>query len=142
MKYAESRIEESTVIQSLSRGCIFCLFVGQNAFVQLLFTQHWAFLGSLGQGKKEGSAWFAPVAGIGSLSSTLAASTVGPMAEMLSLPGLLLFSALVVGLSGVAAELAYAMAEKVRMIWKLLLLLHKCIVSSLIACNNTNVERL
>lgn len=115
MGYTQSRAEEESLfIQNISRTCIFLLFVSQNAFVQLLFTQHWAFLGSLGKGSKDGSAWFAPVAGIGSVSSTLAASAVGSMADAFSLPGLLLFAAVIMLSSGVAADFAYAMAEKVR----------------------------
>jgi hypothetical protein len=114
MGYTESRAgEESRLLQNVSRICIFLLFVSQNAFVQLLFTQHWAFLGSLGRGKKEGSAWFAPVAGIGSLSSTLAASAVGSMADAFTLPGLLIFASIIMLASGAAADFAYTMAEKV-----------------------------
>jgi hypothetical protein len=113
MRYVESSEEDSSFLHTLSRICIFTLFVSQNALVQLLFTQHWAFLGSLGQGKKD-SAWFAPVAGLGSLSSTLAASAVGPVADTLTLPGLLLMASFIMLLSGAAAEFAYVMAEKVR----------------------------
>jgi hypothetical protein len=114
MRYAESSDDTFLLLKPLSKTCIFILFVSQNALVQLLFTQHWAFLGTLGQGKKEASAWFAPVAGIGSVASTLAASAVGPMAEVLTLPGLLMAAALTMVLSGVGAEVAFVMAEKVR----------------------------
>ena len=114
MRYAESSDAKSLFLKPLSRICIFILFVSQNALVQLLFTQHWAFLGTLGQGTKEASAWFAPVAGIGSLASTVAASAVGPMAEVLTLPGLLLAAALTMVLSGIGAEFAFVMAVKVR----------------------------
>jgi ATP/ADP translocase len=115
MRYVESKISESTApLHSLSRACIFFLFISENAFVQLLFTQHWAFLGSIGQGKKEGSVWFAPVAGIGSLSSTLAASAVGRMVEVFSLSGVLILSSFIMLMSGASAEYAYIMAEKVR----------------------------
>ena len=93
--------------------CVFALFVTQNSLVQLLYTQHWAFIGSIGHGKKEGSIWFAPIAGIGSLASTLAASAVGSTADMITLPGLLLVAAMFMVLSGFAAESAYYMAEKV-----------------------------
>lgn len=99
-------------MNALSKVCIFFLFVSQNALVQLLFTQHWAFLGSIGHGTKEGSIWFAPVAGIGSLASTLAASAVGPVADVVTLPGLLVVAAVTMILSGMGAEFAYQMAEK------------------------------
>ena len=114
MRYAESSDDKTLFLKTVSKICIFVLFVSQNALVQLLFTQHWAFLGTLAQGKKDSSAWFAPVAGIGSLASTVAASAVGPMADVLTLPGLLLSAALTMVLSGVAAEFAFVMAEKVR----------------------------
>lgn len=114
MRFAESSIAESSSVTALSKGCIFLLFVSQNALVQLLFTQHWAFIGSIGHGTKEGSVWFAPVAGIGSLASTLAASAVGTMADTVTLPGMLIVAALTMILSAMGAEFAYQMAEKVR----------------------------
>ena len=85
------------------------LFVSQNALVQLLFTQHWAFLGSIPTNNKS---WFAPIAGIGSLSSTLAASSVGMLAKILDLWGLLVAAAFVIGFSGICAEQAYRIAEQ------------------------------
>lgn len=56
-----------------SRALVFLLFVYQNSSVQLLYTQHWSFLGSV-LTEQEGAVWFAPIAGLGSVSSTLAVS--------------------------------------------------------------------
>jgi ATP/ADP translocase len=101
--------ESSPLHFRLSQGTALILFITQNALVQLLFTQHWAFLGSM---QTDNKSWFAPIAGIGSLSSTLAASSVGVLASYLNLWGLLLAAALVIGSSGICAEQAYRIAER------------------------------
>ena len=80
--------------QQLSQGTAIILFISQNALVQLLFTQHWAFLGSIQTNSKS---WFAPIAGIGSLSSTLAAASVGLLAKHIDLWGLLVTASILIG---------------------------------------------
>lgn len=56
--------------------------------------------------------WLAPIAGIGSLSSTLAASSVGVLVPYVNLGGLLLVAALAIGISGICADQAYRIAER------------------------------
>ena len=95
--------------QQISQVTAIVLFVSQNALVQLLFTQHWAFLGSIQTNTKS---WFAPIAGIGSLSSTLAAASVGVLAQHIDLQGLLVTAAILIGASGICANRAYEIAEQ------------------------------
>jgi hypothetical protein len=118
IQYVEWKYDaESDWLRSLSKLCVFALFVIQNALVQLLFTQHWAFIGSMAQQKHPSSqnfsSWIAPVAGMGSMASTLAASAVGPLADYVSLSGLLVFASILLTLSGIAADWSYSIAEKV-----------------------------
>jgi hypothetical protein len=60
-----------TRLSYLYKSVVFTLLVFQNSNVQLLFTQHWSFLGSV-LSSSEASIWFAPIAGVGSITSTLA----------------------------------------------------------------------
>jgi ATP/ADP translocase len=103
----------------ISKWTAFALFVIQNGFVQLLYTQHWSFLGSMNQNEDgtalsdaKSSAWFSPVAGIGSGSSTLAAYTVTHLVDRVGLSGLLWLAAGGICVSVYFAELAYSVAEK------------------------------
>jgi len=68
-----------SVITHLSycyKGILFLLLVVQNSNVQLLFTQHWSYLGSV-LCTSEANIWFAPIAGVGSIASTLAVRMIG-----------------------------------------------------------------
>eukprot|EP00543_Licmophora_paradoxa_P006707 CAMPEP_0202444332 /NCGR_PEP_ID=MMETSP1360-20130828/3453_1 /ASSEMBLY_ACC=CAM_ASM_000848 /TAXON_ID=515479 /ORGANISM="Licmophora paradoxa, Strain CCMP2313" /LENGTH=422 /DNA_ID=CAMNT_0049060305 /DNA_START=72 /DNA_END=1337 /DNA_ORIENTATION=- len=112
MGIVEPKVNESVLLRNFSKWFLFALFVIQNGFVQLLFTQHWSFLGSLGSDQKDGSAWFAPVAGFGSAASTLAAFAVKPLSIALTLPGLLFVSSLLILMSAFCADFAYDVAEK------------------------------
>ena len=95
-----------------SRTLLFALFVFQSANVQFLYTQHWSFLGSI-LTPEEGKVWFAPIAGIGSITSTLAASQVSHLVEKIGLIGLLCTAALVIGSSAIFADAAYKVATEV-----------------------------
>lgn len=85
----------------------------QSANVQFLYTQHWSFLGSI-LTPEEGKVWFAPIAGIGSITSTLAASHVSIMVEKIGLIGLLCAAGLIIGSSAIFADAAYKVAKEVR----------------------------
>ena len=95
-----------------SRTLLFALFVFQSANVQFLYTQHWSFLGSI-LTPEEGKVWFAPIAGIGSITSTIAASQVSHLVEKIGLIGLLCTAALVIGSSAIFADAAYKVATEV-----------------------------
>jgi len=90
---------------------VFGLFVYQNASVQLLCNQHWGYLGSV-LTAREGSTWFAPVAGLGSISSALAAGNVSKLVERVGLNGLLYLGGWTVLLSAWFADGAYEIAEE------------------------------
>lgn len=70
-----------------------------------------SFVGSVLK-PKEGKFWFAPIAGVGSIMSTLSAANVSSFANKVGLPGLLLCASLAIGFSGVLGNLAYEIAAK------------------------------
>lgn len=90
---------------------IFLLNVIEAGFVPLLYTQHWSFLGSICD--QEGAVWFAPIAGLGSIASTLAAAAVSPLVDRVGLTGLLWISCFFLGASGIMADDAYRIAQLV-----------------------------
>lgn len=94
----------------ISKFLLFTLFVLENCFVQLLFTQHWAFMSSV-QTKEEAAFWFAPIAGIGSIASTAAAFTVSPLIDHVGLAALLILSGAFMGVSAYFAMDSYGIAE-------------------------------
>lgn len=52
------------------------LFVFREAYVQLLATQHWSFMGSV-LNSSQGATWFGPIAGASSVSSAVAGYAIG-----------------------------------------------------------------
>ena len=111
IRLLDDSLNENELFQALSRTIIFLLNVGSNGFVQLLYTQHWSFLGSIC--KKEGAVWFAPIAGLGSVASTAAAVAVSPLVDNIGLTGLLLSSSLFLFASSSFADDAYRIAHVV-----------------------------
>jgi len=106
-----SSITSTTIYHQISKGTLWIMFVLQNAFVQILYTQHWSFLGSI-QTSEEAAVRFAPIAGVGSIFSTIAACLVSPLVECIGLTGLLYCAALGIGISAVCADWAYNFSEK------------------------------
>ena len=74
--------------------------------VQLLCTQHWSFLSSISS-----EVWFAPIAGLGSLASTIAAMAVSPLIGHIGLTGLLWTSSIILLLTAWIADDAYRIAH-------------------------------
>ena len=105
----------------ISRVFLFCVFIFENCFVQLLFTQHWAFMSSV-QTREEAAVWFAPIAGIGSIASTAAAFTVAPVTDSLGLASLLMLAGLFMLFSAFFAMDAYRISAEVRVLSLLSLL--------------------
>jgi hypothetical protein len=97
----------------ITRLGLFVLFVVQNSFVQLLHTQHWSFLSSIVPAQ-EGSVWFAPLSGLGSLASTMAGFAVTPLLHRYGFTGLLWVASLCLWSAAWCSEQAYEMAEQVR----------------------------
>jgi len=106
-----SNVTSTTIYHQISKGTLWIMFVLQNAFVQLLYTQHWSFLGSI-QTSEEAAVRFAPIAGVGSIISTIAACLVSPLVERIGLTGLLYCAALGLAISAVCADWAYNLSEK------------------------------
>jgi len=97
-------------VKAWSRPLLFALFVFQNAYVQLLYNQHWAFISSV-LTPEEGNRVFAPIAGLGSIGSTLAAGMVSVFVARLGLIGLLHVSGASYIVSAILADVAFGMAR-------------------------------
>ena len=91
---------------------VFLLFVFQSANVQFLFTQHWSFVSSV-LSPSEGRVWFAPMAGVGSITSTISASQVKTVIDHVGLMGCLGLASGIIGISSCFSDMAYRIAEKV-----------------------------
>ena len=97
-------------VKSWSRPLLFILFVFQNAYVQLLYNQHWAFISTV-LTAEEGLRLFAPIAGLGSIGSTLAAGLVSVFVERMGLIGLLHLAGASYIVSALLADAAFEMAR-------------------------------
>ncbi|KAL3787570.1 hypothetical protein HJC23_000058 [Cyclotella cryptica] len=98
-------------VLTLSQPTLFLLFVFQNAYVQLLYNQHWAFISSV-LTPDEGTQAFAPIAGLGSIGSTLAAGMVSTLVERFGLIRLLYMAGALFVMSAVFADVAFGLARK------------------------------
>lgn len=92
---------------------IFFLFMYQNSYVGLLQTQYWSFIGSL-LSPAEGKVYFAPISGVSSITSTIAAAMVSRIVVKVGLQGLLMGGALSLIASAFLADKAYQISEEVR----------------------------
>jgi ATP/ADP translocase len=99
------------VWRRMAQATIFSLNVAQSSFVQLLYTQHWSFIGSVSKELEDATVWFAPIAGLGSIASTLAALGVPFVVQQSGLTGSLGVSSLLILVSGIASDLAYRLAH-------------------------------
>lgn len=104
-----SENDDDVSAASLRRWCVFALFVFQNSYVHLLSTQHWAFLSSL-LTSEEGSLYFAPIAGLASVTATASAATVSRVRDV-SAAGLLSVGGASLLLSASLSDRAYAWSE-------------------------------
>eukprot|EP00978_Attheya_sp_CCMP212_P026089 scaffold85134_cov51-Attheya_sp.AAC.3 len=87
------------------------LFLAWNAYAHLLYTQHWSFIGSV-LTPSQGATWFASIAGMSSITSTLAGSAVSRLVNRIGLTGLLEGTAICLVLSLLCADFAYSIAER------------------------------
>lgn len=94
----------------MTRCIVGALFVFRESYVQLLTSQHWSFISSI-LTPNESSRWFAPISGLTSVTSALAAAGVGKMSALVGLQGVLLIAAVVLGGSVVFGRMAYSIAE-------------------------------
>lgn len=97
-------------VKRMSQMLLFCLFVFQSAYVQLLYAQHWAFISSV-LTAEEGSRLFAPIAGLGSIASTLAAGSVSILVEKAGLIGLMYMAGISYIICAILANMAFSTAR-------------------------------
>jgi len=98
-------------VKGWSQPLLFMLFVFQNAYVQLLYNQHWAFISSI-LTAEEGAKAFAPIAGLGSIGSTLAAGSVSVFIGRFGLIGLLHMAGISYIFSAILADCAFEKARR------------------------------
>jgi ATP/ADP translocase len=96
---------------TMTKYIVGALFVFRESYVQLLTSQHWSFISSI-LTPSESSRWFAPISGLTSITSALAAAGVGKLSAVLGLQGVLLVAAVVLGGSVGFGRMAYSIAEK------------------------------
>jgi hypothetical protein len=89
------------------------LFVFQNSYAHLIYTQQWSFLGSV-MTPTEGTKWFSSIAGICSLVCTFTATLVHRLAAVVGLLGLIWGTAGALVLSLALSDRAYQLGELVR----------------------------
>lgn len=111
--WIDDYVEDYPIYHRLSQMISSLIFVAENGFVQLLYSQHWSFLSSV-QSKEESAVWFAPIAGLGSIFTTLAAMVVSPLVTLLGLPHLLVVASLFLVCGAFCSDKAYQIAEQVR----------------------------
>jgi hypothetical protein len=102
----------TTPISIFTRYIVGALFIFRESYVQLITSQHWSFISSV-LTPNQSSTWFAPISGLTSVTSAVAAMGVGKLSSIWGLQGVLGVAALVLGLSVVFGEAAYGIAEKV-----------------------------
>ena len=103
--------QTKSVSLSLGKAVVWVLYLLQNSYAHLLCTQHWSFIGSV-LTSAQGAPWFASIAGLTSLTSTIAAGIVSRLVNYTSLPLLFaLGTASSMLISIVCAEAAYETAD-------------------------------
>lgn len=127
--------EHQHLAHLLSKATLFSLFVLENSYVQLLFTQHWSFItsvvqtfekeneeiqkGQVQKGRQQrgvgsnATIWFGPIAGAGSLMSSAACFAIVPLVSSLGLPNLLVVASIGVAMACACSDVAYRIANKV-----------------------------
>lgn len=103
----------STMLALLAKTVVGTLFVFQNSYAHLLYTQQWSFLGSV-MTPSEGTKWFSTIAGLSSLVCTFTATLVRHLAPVVGLLGLIVGTCLTLTMSLLTADQAYHLSEVVR----------------------------
>lgn len=94
----------------VSKTFVAILFVFQNSYAHLLYSQQWSFLGSV-MTPSEGTRWFSAIAGLSSLVCTITATIVHRLAAVIGIQGLILGTAGSLTVSLFLADYAYQMGE-------------------------------
>ena len=95
-----------------TKALVAILFIFQNSYAHLIYTQQWSFLGSV-MTPTEGTKWFSAIAGICSMVCTVTATLVHRLAAVVGLLGLILGTAGTLFLSLLLADRAYQLGEEV-----------------------------
>jgi hypothetical protein len=95
----------------LSKGVVATLFVFQNSYAHLLYTQQWSFLGSV-MTPTEGVQWFSIIAGLSSLVCTITATMVHTLSDTVGLLGLITGTCVTLAASMLLADNAYRLSEE------------------------------
>lgn len=95
-----------------TKALVGMLFVFQNSYAHLIYTQQWSFLGSI-MTPTEGTKWFSAIAGICSIVCSITATMVHRLAALVGLLGLVLGTAGTLFVSLLLADRAYQLGEKV-----------------------------
>jgi hypothetical protein len=114
LAWVDDYVEDYPLYHGFSQVISSFIFVAEDGLVQLLYSQHWSFMGSV-QSKEESAVWFAPIAGMGAMASTLAGMVVSPLVSFLGgLPHLWCVASLFMLACAFCADQAYQIAEQVR----------------------------
>lgn len=105
-------VESNANVATLTRYIVGALFIFRESYVQLITSQHWSFISSV-LTPNQSSTWFAPISGLTSVTSALAAMGVGKLSSMWGLQGVIGVAAVVLAGSVIFGEMAYSIAEKV-----------------------------
>lgn len=108
----DGMVNTNSTAHLITKYLIGTLFVFRESYVQLITSQHWSFLSSV-LTPKQSSRWFAPISGLTSVTSAVAAVGVGRLSQMLGLSGVLIVAGLVLGVSLILGDVAYGIAERV-----------------------------
>lgn len=95
----------------ISQLVVWLSFVFQNSYAHLLYAQQWSFLGSIFTPTEAGK-YYSYVAGLSSISSMIAGTSVSRLVEWIGLGGLLGLAAASLTLTLMLADWAYSTAEK------------------------------
>jgi len=95
----------------ISQVVVWACFVFQNSYAHLLYAQQWSFLGSIFTPTEAGK-YYSYVAGLSSVSSMIAGTSVSKLVEWIGLEGLLGLAAASLTLTLLLADWAYSTAEK------------------------------
>jgi ATP/ADP translocase len=100
----------SPMVRLASQAIVALAFIYQNAYAYLLYTQQWSFLSSITT-PEEGSVWFAAIAGVSSVVSTLTGAMVKPLVNAVGLIGMVACTSVFLAFSLVAGDQAYELSQ-------------------------------
>mmetsp|Transcript_27408 Transcript_27408/g.65804 ORF Transcript_27408/g.65804 Transcript_27408/m.65804 type:complete len:702 (+) Transcript_27408:144-2249(+) len=116
---SDGLMSSSPILAILPKVVMAVLFIFQNSYAHLIYTQEWSFLGSV-MTPKEGTKWFSLIAGLSSVVCTLTAKMVPTLLrffrqihtdDSVGLLGLVLGTCATLFLSLIFADWAYKLAE-------------------------------